>query len=164
MRAMDELFAAYNRGYNVGVGGAVVEGDRILFVRRASSYGRGNWQIPGGFCDRNETLDQAIELIGHPNCYPNYDPTNLYVVGSDPLRAFDVFGARIASGHIKDGLFRIGQRIEKPVGEGEVDYAAIFTEMMRRGLSVNMHIEHCNTEDAVRAAARHIRGVLDGLA
>ncbi len=50
----------YNQGYNVGVGGAVVSGRSVLFVRRASRYGRGNWQIPGGFVDRNETLDAAV--------------------------------------------------------------------------------------------------------
>ena len=50
----------YNQGYNVGVGGAVVRGRSLLFVRRASRYGRGNWQIPGGFVDRNETLDTAV--------------------------------------------------------------------------------------------------------
>ena len=49
----------YNQGYNVGVGGAVVRGRSVLFVRRSSRYGRGNWQIPGGFVDRNETLDAA---------------------------------------------------------------------------------------------------------
>ena len=52
-------FEQYNQGYNVGVGGAVVDGRRVLFVRRASRYGRGNWQIPGGFVDRDETLDAA---------------------------------------------------------------------------------------------------------
>ena len=52
--------AKYNQGYNVGVGGAVVKGRSVLFVRRASRYGRGNWQIPGGFVDREETLDAAV--------------------------------------------------------------------------------------------------------
>ncbi len=50
----------YNQGYNVGVGGAVVRGRSVLFVRRASRHGRGNWQIPGGFVERTETLDQAV--------------------------------------------------------------------------------------------------------
>lgn len=50
----------YNQGYNVGVGGAVVRGRSVLFVRRSSRYGRGNWQIPGGFVDRDETLDTAV--------------------------------------------------------------------------------------------------------
>lgn len=54
------MFESYNRGYNVGVGGAVVKDGRILLVRRATSRGRGYWQIPGGFVERDETLDEAV--------------------------------------------------------------------------------------------------------
>ncbi len=53
-------FESYNRGYNVGVGGAVVKEGRILLVRRATARGRGYWQIPGGFVECDETLDQAV--------------------------------------------------------------------------------------------------------
>ena len=50
----------YNTGYNVGVGGAVVHQERLLLVRRASRRGRGNWQVPGGFIEPNETIEQAV--------------------------------------------------------------------------------------------------------
>ena len=50
----------YNRGYNLGVGGAVVRDNRLLLVRRASRRGRGNWQVPGGFVEPNETIEQAV--------------------------------------------------------------------------------------------------------
>ena len=50
----------YNAGYNVGVGGAVVSNGRLLMVRRASNRGRGNWQVPGGFIEPDETIDQAV--------------------------------------------------------------------------------------------------------
>ncbi len=50
----------YNTGYNVGVGGAVVRDDRLLLVRRASRRGRGNWQVPGGFVEQDETIEQAV--------------------------------------------------------------------------------------------------------
>ena len=50
----------YNRGYNLGVGGAVVENNRLLLVRRASRRGRGNWQIPGGFVEVDETMERAV--------------------------------------------------------------------------------------------------------
>ncbi|HEY7491065.1 MAG TPA: NUDIX domain-containing protein [Candidatus Tectomicrobia bacterium] len=50
----------YNTGYNVGVGGAVVHEGRILLVRRASRRGRGNWQVPGGFVEPDETVEQAV--------------------------------------------------------------------------------------------------------
>jgi mutator protein MutT len=52
--------ARYNTGYNIGVGGAVVRHDQLLLVRRASRHGRGNWQLPGGFIEPNETIEQAV--------------------------------------------------------------------------------------------------------
>ena len=50
----------YTRGYNLGVGGAVVDKNRLLLVRRASRRGRGNWQIPGGFVELDETIEKAV--------------------------------------------------------------------------------------------------------
>ena len=50
----------YNTGYSIGVGGAVVRDGRLLFVRRASRHGRGNWQLPGGFIEPDETIEQAV--------------------------------------------------------------------------------------------------------
>lgn len=50
----------YNTGYNIGVGGAVVRDDKLLFIRRASRHGRGNWQLPGGFIEPNETIEQGV--------------------------------------------------------------------------------------------------------
>jgi ADP-ribose pyrophosphatase YjhB (NUDIX family) len=50
----------YNTGYNVGVGGAVVHEGKLLLVRRASRRGHGNWQVPGGFVEPDETIEVAV--------------------------------------------------------------------------------------------------------
>ena len=50
----------YNTGYNVGVGGAVVRDERLLLVRRLSRRGHGNWQVPGGFVEQDETIEKAV--------------------------------------------------------------------------------------------------------
>ena len=50
----------YNSNYNLGVGGAVIKDGKLLMVRRASRRGRGNWQIPGGFVEQDETMEQAV--------------------------------------------------------------------------------------------------------
>jgi 8-oxo-dGTP pyrophosphatase MutT (NUDIX family) len=50
----------YNTGYNIGVGGAVVRAGKLLMVRRASRRGRGNWQLPGGYIEPHETIEQAV--------------------------------------------------------------------------------------------------------
>jgi ADP-ribose pyrophosphatase YjhB (NUDIX family) len=79
----------------VGVGGAVVHEDRLLLVRRASRRGRGNWQVPGGFIEPDETIEQAVirevmeesrvktEVRGVLGIRNRYDPdvdNSLYVV------------------------------------------------------------------------------------
>ena len=85
----------YNNGYNVGVGGAVVDDGRLLLVRRASRRGRGNWQIPGGFVEQNETMDLAVVreveeeagvtatvqgVLGIRNRYDEEGGNSLYIV------------------------------------------------------------------------------------
>ena len=85
----------YNTGYNVGVGGAVVDDGRLLLVRRASRRGRGNWQIPGGFVEQNETMDLAVVreveeeagvtatvqgVLGIRNRYDEEGGNSLYIV------------------------------------------------------------------------------------
>ena len=85
----------YNTGYNVGVGGAVVNDGRLLLVRRASRRGRGNWQIPGGFVERDETIELAVVreveeeagvtatvqgVLGIRNRYDEEGGNSLYIV------------------------------------------------------------------------------------
>ena len=85
----------YNTGYNVGVGGAVVNDSRLLLVRRASRRGRGNWQIPGGFVEPDETMELAVireveeeagvtaavqGVLGIRNRYDEEGGNSLYIV------------------------------------------------------------------------------------
>ena len=85
----------YNRGYNIGVGGAVVKDDRLLLVRRASRRGRGNWQVPGGFVEPEEAIEDAVlrevqeeaditaKVVGVLGLRNRYDPdvgNSMYVV------------------------------------------------------------------------------------
>ena len=89
------LPARYNTGYNVGVGGAVVHEGKLLLVRRASRRGRGNWQVPGGFLEPDETIEMAVvrevaeeagvqaEVVGVLGVRNRYDPdsgNSIYIV------------------------------------------------------------------------------------
>ena len=112
----------YNSGYNIGVGGAVVCGEQLLLVRRASRHGRGNWQLPGGFIEPDETIEQAVvrevqeeagvtaEVEAVLGLRSRYDPDSgngIYVV----LLLRPVSGEPIADGQEVDhaGYFTLNQ-------------------------------------------------------
>ena len=103
----------YNKGYNIGVGGAVVRDHQLLLVRRASRHGRGNWQLPGGFIEPDETIEQAVvreveeeagvvsEVEAVLGLRSRYDPESgngMYVI----LLLRPVRGEPIADGHEVD--------------------------------------------------------------
>ena len=73
----------------------MVHDGKLLLVRRASRYGRGNWQIPGGYIEPDETLEVAVvrevaeeagvqaEVVGVLGIRSRYNPDNgnsIYVV------------------------------------------------------------------------------------
>ena len=114
--------AGYNTGYNIGVGGAVAHDGQLLLVRRASRHGRGNWQLPGGFIEPDETIEQAVvrevqeeagvtaEVDAVLGLRSRYDPESgngIYVV----LLLRPVSGEPRADGHEVDhaGYFSLDQ-------------------------------------------------------
>jgi len=44
----------------VGVGAVIVDGDRVLLVRRANPPLQGEWSVPGGAVEIGETLEAAV--------------------------------------------------------------------------------------------------------
>ncbi len=44
----------------VGVGGVILDGDRVLLVRRAKEPFKGRWSIPGGAVEVGEELQPAL--------------------------------------------------------------------------------------------------------
>lgn len=44
----------------VGVGAVVLDGDRVLLIKRGHEPLKGQWSLPGGRVESGETLEQAI--------------------------------------------------------------------------------------------------------
>lgn len=118
---------------------------------------------PPCFVHTLERVERLMELVDHPNFWVNYDPTNYYVVGSDPLLVIERYADRIINGHVKDAVYHADEKAERPVGAGEVPYAEIFRAMLDRNLDVAMHIEHCSTVECVTEAAAHVKQVMASL-
>lgn len=57
----DDCGMAHFFGPVAAVGGLLVDDQgRLLMVRRSRDPGRGKWGLPGGFVDRDETIEQAL--------------------------------------------------------------------------------------------------------
>lgn len=91
------------------------------------------------------TLKRMIEDIGLPNLGINLDPANLLMYGkANPLDAIDLFGSLIRGVHAKDGEYPTDAKalgIEKPLGEGRVNYPEFIKKLKRNGYRGSLTIE-----------------------
>lgn len=119
---------------------------------------------PPCFVQNLERVERLLEMVDHPHLFVNFDPTNYYVVGSDPFKVIERLGHLMINGHIKDGIYRQEKKGEVAIGEGEVEYPEIFRVLMAKKIDIVMSIEHCKTAQEVTSAAAHIKKVLAQIA
>ena len=91
------------------------------------------------------TLLRTIHDIGTDNLGINLDPANLLMYGkANPVDALDVFGQYVRGVHAKDGEYPTNGRqlgVEKPLGEGRVNFPALLAKLKRLGFSGALTIE-----------------------
>jgi L-ribulose-5-phosphate 3-epimerase len=91
------------------------------------------------------TLLRAIQDIGTPNLYINYDPANLVMYGkANPVDGLKVVGRYVRAVHAKDGRYPTNPRElgkEVPVPTGEVDFPALLAALKKLGFSGSIIIE-----------------------
>ncbi len=46
--------------FSIGVGGVVIQNGKALLIRRGIEPRRGWWQIPGGYCEHDESIHEAV--------------------------------------------------------------------------------------------------------
>ena len=117
----------------------------------------------GCFIDSMERALTLFHYVNQDNLYLNYDPTNIYIGGGDPVLAIAAAKDKIVGGHIKDAIYRTEYKGETTIGCGEIDYAAIFRELNRQGTDITLHYEHLKDKDEVRAAHQYIQGIFSSV-
>jgi sugar phosphate isomerase/epimerase len=119
----------------------------IVALREIVRYCRLNKQY---FCfetgqETPVTLLRAIEDIGMENIGVNLDPANLLMYGkANPVDALDIIGRFVRGVHAKDGEYPTGGRnlgIEKPLGEGRVNYPLFISKLKDYGYNGALTIE-----------------------
>ncbi|WP_234733660.1 sugar phosphate isomerase/epimerase family protein [Tellurirhabdus bombi] len=115
------------------------------------------WEYPE-FAQKMAVFCQLVEQIEHPNFGVNYDPSNTYLAGEDPLELLKRVSHRVVTMHASDRYLLEGtiadlQREESgsagyakrlrhgEIGKGLNDYDAIFTELKRVGFDSWISIE-----------------------
>ena len=66
----------------IGVGAVIVDGDRVLLVRRATDPLKGEWSVPGGMLELGEKLRDGV-------CREVLEETGLTVEAGEVLDVFD---------------------------------------------------------------------------
>jgi sugar phosphate isomerase/epimerase len=91
------------------------------------------------------TMSRAIRDVNMPNLSVGLDTANLILYGkANPLDAVDILGTHVRSVHAKDGKWptdpsKLGEEVL--IGQGLVDFKAVFTKLHKLGYTGAITIE-----------------------
>jgi len=115
------------------------------------------WEYPE-FAQKADVFCKLVESVQHPNFGINYDPSNTYLAGEDPIDLLKRVSHRVVTMHASDRYLKEGtiEDLRKEeggaagyakrlshgeIGKGLNDYDAIFTELKRVGFNSWISIE-----------------------
>ena len=91
------------------------------------------------------TMLRCFETVGCDNLGVNLDTANLILYGkANPVDALDVFGKYVRNVHAKDGRYPVnGHDLgeETKIGQGKVDFRALFRKLRELGYDSHVTIE-----------------------
>ena len=114
------------------------------------------------------TLKRTIDDVGARNVGVNFDPANLLMYGTaNPLDAVDLLGPHVMGVHAKDGEYPTSGKalgVEKPLGEGRVDFPRLLGKLKAAGydgpVTIEREIEGPEQKRDILAAARLLAKLL----
>jgi sugar phosphate isomerase/epimerase len=121
--------------------------ERGIILVLENHYKDDFWEYPE-FAQRADVFCQLVDSIQHPNFGVNYDPSNTYLAGEDPIVLLKRVSNRVVTMHASDrfllkgtiedlrreegGAIGYAKRLSHgEIGRGLNDYDAIFTELNR---------------------------------
>ncbi|EON78288.1 C-compound, carbohydrate catabolism [Lunatimonas lonarensis] len=115
------------------------------------------WEYPE-FAQQMDVFTKLVDQIDHPNFGVNYDPSNTFLAGEDPIELLRKVSHRVVTMHASDRYLKSGtiEDLRKEeggavgyakrlshgeIGKGLNDYDAIFAELKRVGFDSWISIE-----------------------
>ena len=115
------------------------------------------WEYPE-FAQKMDVFCKLVDSVRHPNFGVNYDPSNTYLAGEDPIQLLKRVSDRVVTMHASDRYLKEGtiEYLRKEeggatgyakrlshgeIGKGLNDYDAIFTELKSKGFNGWISIE-----------------------
>jgi len=131
--------------------------DRGVTLIIENHYKDDFWEYPE-FAQKMDVFCDLVAAIRHPHFGVNYDPSNAYLAGDDPLELLRRVSDRVVTMHASDryliegtledlrreegGAAGYAKRLRHgEIGKGLNDYDAIFTELRRVGFDGWISIE-----------------------
>ena len=131
--------------------------DRGITLIIENHYKDDFWDYPE-FAQKMDIFCELVARIEHPNFGVNYDPSNTYLAGEDPLELLRRVSQRVVTMHASDrylsegtledlrreegGATGYAKRLRHgEIGKGLNDYDAIFAELVRVGFDGWISIE-----------------------
>lgn len=114
------------------------------------------------------TMLRCFEKVGEDNLGVNLDTANLILYGrANPVDALDVFGRYVRNLHAKDGFYPtnghdLGREVR--LGDGKVDFKALFTKFKELGynsyVTIEREIEGDRQNEDIRYAKEYLEKVI----
>jgi sugar phosphate isomerase/epimerase len=131
--------------------------DRNITLIIENHYKDDFWTYPE-FAQQMDVFCQLVDSIHHPFFGVNYDPSNAFLAGDDPIELLKRVSSRVVTMHASDRYLNAGtlddlrneeggaagyaKRLSHgEIGKGLNDYDAIFTELKRVGFDNWISIE-----------------------
>ena len=131
--------------------------ERGITLMLENHYKDDFWEYPE-FAQKMDVFCKLVDSIDHPRFGVNYDPSNTYLAGEDPLELLKRVSHRVVTMHASDRYLKEGtiedlrreeggatgyaKRLSHgEIGKGLNNYDAIFTELKTRGFDGWISIE-----------------------
>ena len=148
----------------------------ITLENEFDSFGRD--PIGADVTRRTDALECLVDAVGPAAPFRiTFDPCNAYFAGEDPAQMYERLATHIVHVHVKDGFAAGSGRTAPPawrrfldhgceyttcaLGEGEIGWGGLLTEMAERGyrglLTLEPHVQRAQLADAWEQAVGYLR-------